>query len=306
MKKYILLGVTVAIVVVLMSSGFVKKQSHWKLDPQFKSYWKDGKAEISSYELKQARYGEVHEGEAVLIYVLEPFSKKNQVKLDDWTNSEDREDVLKLNFVRKFETGIYPYSTMLSVFNSIETGHLKKLSSSIQEWCGQVYMQINYRGKKLFYQGRSYFETEGDQDKDFRKVLTEDELWNQIKLGPQSLPNGNREIIPSTIYLRFNHHDAQIVNADLSLVKTKNQEYSMDSIMVYQLQYKNPENRTLKIFFEERFPFQILGWEDEFKDIAWNSERKILTTRAKLKKTIRMDYWNKNKREHAHLKNLLK
>ncbi|MEQ8572775.1 MAG: hypothetical protein RIB63_01840, partial [Fulvivirga sp.] len=49
--------------------------------PEFADNWYAGKAELVSYNLKQSRYGEVHDGKAVLIFVTEPFSKKKQVKL---------------------------------------------------------------------------------------------------------------------------------------------------------------------------------------------------------------------------------
>jgi hypothetical protein len=47
----------------------VKKSS----DP-FNEYWYQGKAEITSYDLQQARYGENREGSAVLVFVSEDFS----------------------------------------------------------------------------------------------------------------------------------------------------------------------------------------------------------------------------------------
>jgi|GEM_PF-4377681 len=34
---------------------------------QFKEYWYAGKAEVSSYELEQARYGELRKGHAVFL-----------------------------------------------------------------------------------------------------------------------------------------------------------------------------------------------------------------------------------------------
>ena len=42
-----------------------------ELSSDFKAYWFDGTAEISSYKLIQSRYGDPREGEAVLIYVTE-------------------------------------------------------------------------------------------------------------------------------------------------------------------------------------------------------------------------------------------
>jgi len=43
------------------------------LSKEFKEYWYAGNAEITSYKLDQARYGELREGTSVLVYVTEPF-----------------------------------------------------------------------------------------------------------------------------------------------------------------------------------------------------------------------------------------
>lgn len=89
-----------------------------KLDYEtFGQYWYKGKAELNAYELEQYRYGEKRDGEAVLIFVTEDFSREKQVKLDNpQRQKQDAQKVLKLNLTKKFVTGIYPYSMMLSVF----------------------------------------------------------------------------------------------------------------------------------------------------------------------------------------------
>ena len=46
----------------------------------FADYWHQGVAELTRYRLRQARYGEVYDGEAVLIFVTEPFLPDAQVK----------------------------------------------------------------------------------------------------------------------------------------------------------------------------------------------------------------------------------
>ncbi len=56
---------------------------------QFGDYWYQGKAELTSYDLEQVRYGEKREGEAVLIFVTEDFSKSKQVKLDNPNQAGD-------------------------------------------------------------------------------------------------------------------------------------------------------------------------------------------------------------------------
>lgn len=55
-----------------------KLPTAYKPNQQFKDYWYAGKAEITSYKLEQARYGELRDGKAVLVYVTEPFYQKHK------------------------------------------------------------------------------------------------------------------------------------------------------------------------------------------------------------------------------------
>ncbi|HEY6064603.1 MAG TPA: hypothetical protein VIY96_00515, partial [Thermoanaerobaculia bacterium] len=95
-------------------------------DDPFGRYWYQGKAELTRYKLDQARYGEMHPGEAVLIFVTEPFLPDRQVKLERGDPSRGV-TVLKLNFVRKFFTGMYPYSLMTSTFTPVEPAGARAL-----------------------------------------------------------------------------------------------------------------------------------------------------------------------------------
>ena len=86
-------------------------------EPSFGSYWHDGKAELDGYRLTVQRYGHARHGRAVAIYVTEPFSRSKHVKLDDPSKAPgDAVDVLKLNLARDFQTGIYDYHTIVSLF----------------------------------------------------------------------------------------------------------------------------------------------------------------------------------------------
>lgn len=151
-----------------------------ELSEEFKKYWYAGNAEITSYKLEQARYGEMREGKAVLIYVTEDFLAKEQVKAD-YQNS-DNIPVLKLNATKKFNTGIYPYSIMQSTFYPVaDNQHAVKISSSMQEWCGHVYAQLNNR-KKYELTSHSYFQGEADQNFELNKDILENELWAKFEL----------------------------------------------------------------------------------------------------------------------------
>lgn len=256
----------------------------------FKDYWYAGKAEISSYKLEQARYGEIRNGHAVLIFVTEDFLPKIQVKADH--KNTNNVSVLKLNATKKFNTGIYPYSIMQSVFYPVSNNkHAIKVSSSIQEWCGHVYAQLN-NYKQFDIISHSYFEGEADKNFKLNKSFLENELWTQLRINPKSLPTGNIDIIPSFEYTRLRHIPLKAYTATAKLTKD-----------TYTISY--PElNRTLSIQFTPKFPYKILGWEETFKS-GFGPNAKTLTTKATTLKTIQSAYWNKNTNKDEILRETL-
>ncbi|MFU8805323.1 MAG: septum formation inhibitor Maf, partial [Bradymonadaceae bacterium] len=103
----------------------------------FWDHWGDGKAELTSYKGRIARYGELREATAVLIYVTEPTHRESWIKDDD-AQGVDRVDVLKLNHTISFSTGIYPYSVMTSTFSPVDDWGRErffpaKINLSVQE-----------------------------------------------------------------------------------------------------------------------------------------------------------------------------
>ncbi len=255
---------------------------------EWHNYWYQGKAEISSYDLKQYRYGEERQGEAVLIFVTEDISRKKHVKLDEPEKAgRDAEKVLKLNFTKEFVTGIYPYHMMLSVFSPVyrNTSALK-ITASSQEWCGQSFTQMNLSGGdrykvKLF----SYFEEEGDQEFSIT-AMAEDHLWNLIRFGPQHLPTGEVNLVPGLLEQRFSHVQPAPQKA---LVRINRVDNTYDELEVDYVDY----NRILKIHFEKAFPHQIIY----FEEINENDKGTRETTTGKRKAVRQIDYWNKNKKE---------
>lgn len=260
---------------------------------EFKDYWYAGNAEITSYSLMQERYGEIREGTAVNIFVSEDFLPTEQVKANN--ASEENISVLKLNKMKNFNTGIYPYSIMSSTFSPISnTGHPLKVSTGVQEWCGQVYMQLNNR-ENFEIESHSYFEGEADQKLSLEKTWLEDELWNLIRLNPEELPTGDVMIIPSFEYVRLRHKEIKQHNAFASLKQG-------DSITIYTLNYADIQ-RQLMIFFHSTFPYEIEKWE-EVNAADQNDTLRLKTTAVKLKR-IKTAYWNDNSNESAHLRDSL-
>ena len=245
---------------------------------EFKNYWYAGEAEITSYKLEQARYGEMREGKAVLVYVTEDFLAEKQVKAD--RQNPNNIPVLKLNATKNFNTGIYPYSIMQSTFYPVSNNkHAIKVSSSIQEWCGHVYAQLNNK-KQFEIMLHSYFESEADENLKLEKSILENELWTQLRIDAKSLPTGDLQIIPSLEFTRLKHIPLKAYKASAKLSKNS-----------YSISY--PElNRTLTITFNPNFPYDILGWEESFKS-GFGPNAKTLTTKATKLKTLKSAYWNK-------------
>ncbi len=268
---------------------------------EFNQYWYAGEAEISSYSLSQARYGEIHQGTAVMVFVTEPFSKTKQVKLDNWKDqSDDNVSVMKLNLTKKFLTGIYPYSMMMSTFTPVDLGlHSKtfKITTSSQEWCGHTFMQLNVSNNNYQLRGYSYFESEGDVNLNIGDVMAEDELFTRIRINPKSLPTGNLMLLPSTFFLRLRHQEARASRAELTLSTIDSSPFAQTPHNKYAIRYKN---RELMIYFEPEFPHEILGWEETYLSGFGRPER--LTTIAKRNKTIKSAYWGKNSNEDRKIR----
>ncbi|WP_299779177.1 septum formation inhibitor Maf [uncultured Formosa sp.] len=258
----------------------VVKLSKTPLKENFKSYWYSGKAELSSYNLKQSRYGEIRNGEVVLIFVTEPFSLSKQVKLDRPKDAgEDNVSVMKLNHVRKFNTGVYDYSIVTSTFTPIDFmnhPYTLKSTTSIQEWCGHTFTQLNLDGNTYNFKQFSYFESDGDEEHKLEVAFLEEDLMTRIRINNGQLPGGEIDLIPSTISSRFTHKKMQVSKAIIS--KTE-----LENTINYTIKYTSIP-RTLTIEVEHEFPYKIMGWTENDGD--------GLITTAKLKASLQEPYWN--------------
>jgi hypothetical protein len=256
--------------------------------------WKQGKAEVSRYALSQGRYRENHEGDAVLIFVVEPFSRTKHVKVDDWQAAgDDLVHVLKLNQTRHFNTGLYPYSLMLSTFTPFDTETpqpLLKITTSVQEWCGHAFTQINRREDRLDVTGFSYFESEGDRKERVRPVMTEDEIWTRVRLTPDKLPTGTLELLPGTFYARLAHKPLRPEPATAEQIRPEPEAFDPAKVRGYRISYTGGIDRVLTLWFEIAAPHGIVGWEESYTDVAGIR----LTTRAKRTHAKWIDYWTRN------------
>jgi hypothetical protein len=283
-KKISYFSLACAGIVLSCSSSNSKVTDQTKspiLDQNFKKYWFSGQAEISSYELKQSRYGEMRDGEAVLIFVTEPFSKFSNTKADQ--PSASNINVLKCNFTKNFNTGIYPYSIMTSTFSPI-SDPLKglKASCSLQEWCGHVYSELS-RKNKLEIMTFSYFEGE-NKEFGIQSSLIEDDIWSALRISPTEIPIGEQLVLPSLHLIRLLH-------LPMESLKCTIQNIQNGDISKLKMYYPSM-NRTLEITYKTKFPHEIQEWADTYSD---GFKEKILqVSTGKLKKRIKVPYWQLN------------
>lgn len=246
---------------------------------KFNNYWYAGTAEITSYNLSQVRYGEVHKGTAVNVYVTEDFLPKKQVKAD--YQNKKNVPILKLNSTKKFTTGIYPYSIMTSTFSPIDVNQeTLKISFSSQEWCGNTFVQLNNRANYQvdFF---SYFESNADRKLSLQKNPLENNFWNTLRINPKSIKIGKYKVIPSMEFLALNHQKIKAYDAEVNLIEKG--EFLYFSVFYPSLQ------RKLTVTLTKEFPHTIESWEE-----TNNSSGKTLTTTATKIKTIQSAYWAKN------------
>ncbi len=230
--------------------------------PSFDRYWYQGRAELSRYSLSQHRYGDVHEGEAVLIFVTEPFLPGLQVK-QEHGDKEESISVLKLNAYRRFYTGIYPYTVMTSSFTPAGSAGepTLKLTNTVQEWCGQVFSQINRRPEGLRTVLYSYFQDEGDQKLTLPDARFEDGLWAQIRIDPSAIAEGPTELIPALDYVRMTHKALRAYPAIVSRKEAVTTDLLKVPASALVVEYP-PLGRTLTIYHQAEFPHAILAWEE--------------------------------------------
>ena len=258
-----------------------------QLSEEFKDYWYNGTAEITSYQLTQERYGELRQGSAVNIFVTEDFLPKTQVKAD--SPSEENIPVLKLNQTKKYVTEIYPYSVMTSIFTPTNNKkHALKVSHSMQEWCGHVYVQLNNRNDFEITQ-HSYFEGEADAQLELQKTWLESDIWNLIRIDPQELPTDDFKMVPSFEFFRMSHLPIAAHDVEASITVG-------DSISRYEMSYPTLK-RKLKIYFSSRSPYTIERWEETHPN-------GLVTSAEKLKR-IKTAYWAQNNTTFERLRDSL-
>lgn len=286
----------------------------WLLFPlqeNFWKYWSDGKAEINRYIVVQQRYGTNRPAEVFTIYVTEPFDAQKQVKVDNPAQQgQNVVPVLKMNKSKKFQTGIYPYSTMTSVFTSLSpfytdsaefpTGSFVKTTFSAQEWCGMTFHQLNRRKNGMESSSYSYFEAEHDNRTLLplqSSTIFADELFILVRELITPLHTSPVQLYPTLEYRRLFH----IPFLAQSVVVQKT-----DSLFVWNKRripvhyWRIGGNTTTWEFVvEKQYPRKILEYR--------HTQGTVVIESARLKHSARLPYWKLHQPgDERYLKDFMK
>jgi hypothetical protein len=267
---------------------------------EFSAYWHDGKAEMNGYRLTVSRYGQERAGYAVMIFVTEPFSESKRVKVNDHTKSpEDTFDAFKLNLVRDFQTGIYDYNTMVSVFTRSSDFEPVKITFSSAEWCGHVYEELLFETTRVRVSNSSYFEDESStRFVPFKQgTVSEDNLFVLLRglRGDFLKPGESKSVdyLPGVFFSRLTH---KAVNPVRAIVSRRAGLMDIEvpagkfSVMVYDV---TTDGRNGVFYVEVSYPRRIVRWElaPDLKGELTGSQR--------------MKYWSLNHEgDEKHLEQL--
>jgi len=263
-------GIAAAFLTIACGVHAAPAQAPAPAAPTFESHWQDGRAELDGYRYTVTRYGQPRRGTAVMVFVTEPFSEAKRVKVDDpKKNPKDTFEALKLNFIRDFQTGIYDYNTITSLFVRSRDFSPVKIAFSCDEWCGQVYEEMIYERFHVADRYSSYFEDESQTERLTLQPngITEEELLIRFRdLRGAWLRPGERRRVPflASAFLRRLTHGRALQWGQATLERGRDAE----AITVpagrfettrYTVRVENgPEGA---FWIEQSYPHRVIRWE---------------------------------------------
>lgn len=217
----------------------------------FTDYWKNGKTEITKYELKE---DSISVGEGSLSFNIDYV---------EGVNKTDSIPTLHTDFTGKIHRENYDYSAMTSVYlplNLIIRPHAMRVINSVQEAAGNLFLALSQIPKYYEIDAKNTFKEKTKEHFMLERKNLEDELWAKIRMNPSDLPTGDIEIIPSFAYWQSVRKSPNIYEAKAELKDYAGTEFAGKKLKIYNLDYLDLK-RNLSIIFEANFPFEIVGWK---------------------------------------------
>ena len=123
--------------------------------------WDDGRAEYDIYAATEVREGLPRPARVVYLIVKEPFDPKTRVKSD----RPGSIDVLKMNQVIDVPTGVYAFHQMESTFWNRATAAVLKVSLSSNDSCGNSFKEGWLEGGFFRLLFHTYWDGEADGER---------------------------------------------------------------------------------------------------------------------------------------------
>jgi len=276
MKRVILFG---AVFLAGFAVGRAQFGAGWLRDEK---YWGDGKAEFNLYDAQQVRYGEARPSEVIHIFVREPFSQRELVKAEP-NSKAGTYPVLKLNQILRVPTGLYVYQQMHSAFWRADSGLLVKATLTSNDSCGNTYKEFralagpaSWLGGGWRYEWRTYWEGASAGEENIRApkgAVFYDELPMRVRTIDFTKGSGSFEIPLAPTVVRSKKDDVKFAPAAVSWSRAGR------DVVVKVTAGKLTDEFQL----EGEAPFRLREWR--------MGDGGVL----KLKRSLKIDYWNYNK-----------
>ena len=243
--------------------------------------WNDGLAEVCLYEGKALRYGVLRDSTLDLITVREHFAVDKLVKTRP-ARGKDVLPVMKMNMTKKIRTGVYEYVQMGSVFIDRNQGRLLKLSCVSSEWCGNSFALFKREGPKATLEVSNYMDDRGSSNWVIAQpetLLFYDELILYLRQHLHRIKSGQSIRVASTLLSNNPEHQVhESVIQRVDWVRDRD-SVSLNRVEI-ELEFKGIQERFI---FSDKPMRRLLEWH--------NSRGEYY----KLRKSMFLDYWNKNK-----------
>ncbi|MEM6454632.1 MAG: hypothetical protein AAF772_06025 [Acidobacteriota bacterium] len=240
------------------------------LDASFlrNSYWYDGSAEINLYEATLTMYGAPRQADEVAhVVVSERHQPDSLVKADDW-RAPGLVEMIKLNYVTRVQTGIYPYQQMLSFFFRQNDARLAKMTLTSNEWCGNSFKELVNDGRAPHYRYNTYWDGQGHgayelAEDAFPAGMT---VYEALPVHLRALPfrDGLRvelPLLPRQLTSRV--QPPSIETATLDVHGPIEFEVPAGTYASWQVALDHAGGRDT-LYFERDFPHRLLAWDSAF------------------------------------------
>lgn len=287
-NNFLAIWVTMAVIFAFARKATVYQQepkkpetplftSPFATEKVFTDYWSAGKTETNTYQIQEEIAGKITQAEAILTFAIKPFDTEKQVEITS-NQSAEAINVLKMSLQEK-----YDFSAISSVYSPLDIKlfpHAQKVTHSFQALSNLFIYQVNQRNRAYQIEEKSYANNQVSKSLELKRVWLEDEIWNRIRLSPESLPQNEFEIIPSLKSCSETQQSPIIQQAKGEVKDYTGTALQEKDLKVYALNYPATQ-RSIEIVFQKNFPYTILAWTEK---VLLNKQ--LTTRQAVLKKAL--------------------